>query len=122
MQVYRHHACIVYQLTVFFFPVIGMSLTFISSIGVIPHYFKRRKDAAYTGVGLGVGIAFTASPYKTESVFASFGYKYGILCLLHCSGSNLYPPAASGETGIVPPTFITLCQNDKAFCDSVLFA
>ena len=29
---------------------------------------------------------------------------------------------ASGETGIVPPTFITLCQNDKAFCDSVLFA
>ena len=65
-----------------FFPVIGMSSTFISSIGVIPHYFERRKDAAYTGVGLGVGIAFTAYPYITESVFASFGYKYGILCLL----------------------------------------
>ena len=61
---------------------VGMSSTVISAIGVVPHYFKRRKDAAFTGIGLGTGIAFTAYPYITESAFTTFGYKYGILSLL----------------------------------------
>ena len=66
----------------FSFTVIGISSTFTSSIGVIPHYFTKRKDAAYTGLGLGVGIAFTAYPYITESAFSAFGYKLGVLSLL----------------------------------------
>ena len=66
----------------YYFTDLGISSTYTSSIGVIPHYFKKRKDAAYTGLGLGVGIAFTAYPYITESVFSTFGFRDGILCLL----------------------------------------
>ena len=66
----------------YYFTDLGISSTYTSSIGVIPHYFIKRKDTAYTGLGLGVGIAFTAYPYITESVFSTFGYRDGILCLL----------------------------------------
>ena len=49
----------------------GMSSTVISAVGVVPHYFKKRKDTAYTGQGLGIGIAFTAYPYITEYAFST---------------------------------------------------
>ena len=68
----------------------GMSLT--STIGVIPHYFKRRKVAAYMGLGLGSGIGFAAYPYITKSALDTFGYRYGMLILLSIFTISLVTP------------------------------
>ena len=58
-----------------------MSLCFVSTFGVIPHYFHKRKTAAYAGIGLGVGIGLAAYPTITTYVLDALGFKYGMLSL-----------------------------------------
>ena len=59
----------------------GISLCFVSTFGVIPHYFERRKPVAYAGIGLGTGIGLAAEPSITAAALDIFGFRNGLLCL-----------------------------------------
>ena len=68
-----------------------MSLCFVSPFRVIPHYFHKRKTAAYAGIGLGTGIGLAAYPSITIYVLDRLGFRYGILSL----GALVIIPAVS---------------------------
>lgn len=59
----------------------GISLCFVSTFGVIPHYFERRIPVAYAGIGLGTGIGLAAQPSITAAALDIFGFRNGLLCL-----------------------------------------
>ena len=68
-----------------------MSLCFVSTFGVIPHFFHKRKTAAYAGIGLGTGIGLAAYPSITIYLLDRLGFRYGILSL----GALFIIPAVS---------------------------
>lgn len=59
----------------------GASLLLIASIGIVPHYFERRKSAAYAGPAMGSGIGMVSYPYISSAMLETFGYRFGGLYL-----------------------------------------
>ena len=54
---------------------IGYSMNFVSAVGIVPHYFEKRKAAAYAATGLGTGVGMVAFPYMLTAMLQSYGYK-----------------------------------------------
>ena len=50
-------------------------MNMVSTIGVVPHYFSKRKDAAYACTGLGSGLATLVYPVILSKMLSSFSYK-----------------------------------------------
>lgn len=98
---------------------LGTSMNFISSIGIIPHYFEKRKLAAYTAPGVGSGIAMVSFSYILTSLLEVHGYKMTILYLspiflLAASAPIVFKPQISSKkpASVVAAlkTFITPCK------------
>lgn len=50
-----------------------------SSIGIVPHYFEKKKAAAYSCTGLGQGISMVVFPYILTTMLDTYGYKLTLL-------------------------------------------
>lgn len=51
----------------------------VASIAIVPSYFEKRKPAAYSGLGLGEGIALVVLPYILSALLEDHGFKYTVL-------------------------------------------
>ena len=58
-----------------------MSMNFTSTIGIVPHYFDKRKSVAYAAPGLGSGIAMVTYPYILTNLLQAYNYKLAVLYL-----------------------------------------
>jgi len=71
---------------------LGMSMNLMSTIGIVPHYFQKRKNMAYAATGFGSGVAFLLYPYAMKSLFAEHGYRNTILLLLPLPAMTITAP------------------------------
>lgn len=54
---------------------IGMCMNMVSTIGIVPHYFEEKKEAAYACTGLGSGIATLIYPTVLSKMQTILTYK-----------------------------------------------
>ena len=89
-------------MVVFVFAGLGMSMNMTSSIGIVPHYFEKRKAAAYSCTGLGQGISMVVFPYILSTMLETYGYKLTLLYvspvfLLSVTAPIVFKPQTSPE-------------------------
>ena len=67
-------------------------MNFVSAVGIVPHYFEKRKPAAYAATGLGTGVGMVAFPYMLTAMLQSYGYKLTMLYLTPLSLTAITAP------------------------------
>lgn len=58
---------------------VGMCMNMTATIGVVPHYFDKRKGAAYAGTGLGSGMGTVLYPLILSKMLEKYGYANTVL-------------------------------------------
>lgn len=76
----------------FIFSGIGMSMTTAASLGIVRHYFDKRKGAAFACIGLGAGLGQVTFPVVLAEMLAKYGYKLTILYISPIFLLNILPP------------------------------
>ena len=75
----------------------GMSMTVTSTLGIVRHYFEKRRGAAFASIAVGAGLAGVVNPVILSSMLTKFGYKYTMLYISPMFLLNIVPPALFKE-------------------------
>ena len=99
------------MMVVFVFAGLGMSMNMTSSIGIVPHYFEKRKAAAYSCTGLGQWISMVVLPYLLSTMLETYGYKLTLLYvspvfLLSVTAPIVFKPQTSPQKPASASEFI----------------
>jgi len=73
------------------------------TVSAVPHYFKRRVNAAYAVSGIGSSLAYITLPILMAKALAAYGYRIGILLLLPLTALTLTSPIAFKDRLPRPP-------------------
>ena len=69
-----------------------MSMNMAATLGIVRHYFDKRKGAAFACIGLGAGVGQVTFPALLSTMLTNFGYKLTMLYISPIFLLNILPP------------------------------